>query len=309
MAVKNAHTVTKGYLKGFTIKGKSSNKMICVYDKEKGGQPVIRSIKKYPTEEFYYAQEDKEGKLTNDAMEQALGGMENLVIPIIRSLRGRVGQKVELPGEEIGFLAFFVAISMTRVPSVREPIRKLNEEMAKRVFNNLKDVGELPEVPDILKGVSLKLVAKNWATLGPMITMADEISQSMVNKYWEFFLPAPGMTFVTSDNPVFFKCNENELMGPANPLSEICMPLRKDLALVCSPLTKVKTSERSQCHGLIFQFDEKDTVKFNKDITWAARRYIFADFKSKEMVKLVSDLKDTEQTISFDGFGEGKIVI
>jgi hypothetical protein len=37
MAVKNAHTVTKGYLKSFTIKGKSSNKMIWVYDKEKDG--------------------------------------------------------------------------------------------------------------------------------------------------------------------------------------------------------------------------------------------------------------------------------
>lgn len=309
MAVKNAHTVTKGYLKGFTIKGKNSGKMIWVYDKENDGKPAIKSIKKYPTEEFYYAQEDEDGKLTNDAIEQALGDVENLVIPIIRGIRGRVGQKVELPEMETGYLAFFIAISMTRVPSLREPLKKWWEEMVKRVFNHLKDSGEMPEPPDILKGKTLEVVVKNWATLQPMITMADIISQSLLNKYWEFFLPAPGLSFVTSDNPVLFKGQQDEFAGPEHPSSEICMPLRKDLALVCSPLTKVKEAERSQCHGLIFQFDENETARFNRDLVWGARRYVFADLKSKELVKLVSDLKDNEQTISFDGFGEGKIVI
>ena len=309
MAVKNAHTVTKGYLKGFTIKAKSSDKMIWVYDKKNDGKPAKKSIKKYPTEEFYYAQEDEAGELTNDAIEQSLADVENLVIPIIRGIKGHAGQIVEIPGQEKGFLAFFIGISLTRVPSLREPLKKLREEMAKRVFNHLKDSGEMPEPPDILKGKTLEVVVKNWSTLEPMITMADAISQSLLNKYWEFFLPAAGKTFVTSDNPVFFKCDENELMGPANPLSEICMPLRKDLALVCSPLTKVKASERSQCHGRIFQFDEKDTARFNRDLVWGARRYVFADFKSEELVKLVSKLKNNEQTISFDGISEGGITV
>ena len=309
MAVKNAHTVTKGYLKGFTIKGKSSAKMICVYDKEKDGKPSMKSIKKYPTEEFYYAQEDEAGKLTNDAMEQALGDVENFVIPLIRGIKWRPGQKVELPQNEIEYLAFFVAISLTRVPSVREPLRKLREEMAKRVFNNLKDGKKLLEPPDILKGKCIEIVVKNWATLEPMVTMADEISKSMLTKYWEFFLPAPGLSFVSSDNPVLFKGKEDEFAGPGHPSSEICMPLRKDMALVCSPLIKVKEAERSQCHGRIIQFDEKETARFNRDLVWGARRYVFADIKSKELIKLVSEFKDNEQTISFDGFGEGKIVI
>lgn len=309
MAVKNAHTVTKGYLKGFTIKGKNSDKMIWVYDKENDGKPAIKSLKKYPTEEFYYAQEDEAGKLTNDAIEQALGDVENLVIPIIRGIRGHAGQKIALPQKEIGYLAFFVAISLTRVPSVREPLRRMREEMAKRFFKNMKDSGELPEPPDILKGKSLELVVKNWATLEPMVTMADQIAMSMLKKYWEFFLPAPGLSFVTSDNPVLINVKQDEFAGPGHPSSEICMPLRKDLALVCSPLTKVKEAERSQCHGLILQFDEKETARFNRDLVWGARRYVFADLKSKKLVKLVSDLKNNEQTISFDGFGDGKIVI
>jgi hypothetical protein len=49
-------------------------------------------------------------------MEQALGDVENLVIPIIRGIKGRAGEKVDLPEEEAGYLAFFIAISMTRVP-------------------------------------------------------------------------------------------------------------------------------------------------------------------------------------------------
>ena len=49
-------------------------------------------------------------------MEQALGDVENLVIPIIRGIKGRAGEKVDLPEGEAGYLAFFIAISMTRVP-------------------------------------------------------------------------------------------------------------------------------------------------------------------------------------------------
>jgi hypothetical protein len=186
----------------------------------------------------------------------------------------------------------------------------LREEIAKRVLKNMKDSGELPEPLDILKGKSIELVVKNWATLEPMVTMADGIAMSMLKKYWEFFLPAPGLSFVTSDNPVMFGNNQSEYVGPEHPLSEIYMPLRKDLALVCTPLTKVSSvAERIRCRNLIFQFDEKETARFNRDLVWGARRYIFADLKSKELVKLVSDLKDNEQTISFDGFGEGKIII
>jgi len=44
---------------------------------------------------------------------------------------------------------------------LREPLRKLREEIAKRVLKNMKDSGELPEPPDILKGKSIELVVKN----------------------------------------------------------------------------------------------------------------------------------------------------
>ena len=302
MPVKNSHTVTKSYLKGFTVKRKNTDKLIWVYDKSTGNKPELKSIKKYPTEKFYYTQEDEKGKLENDSMEIGLGKIESLVIPIIRKIRGKSGQKVNISKDEYASLAFHIGISMTRVQSVREPLKCIRKKIATKIFEQLKDSGELPPPPDELKNHldNISIDVKNWVTLEPMIKMGSQICKSLLKKYWEFFLPAPNMSFVTSDNPVIFIADKkygNALIGPAHPLSEIGIPLRRDLALVCSPLENVPEGDRDKGHGMIFQFNEKDTNRFNLDIARAARKYVFADHRSDELAKLVFELKGTEQTI------------
>lgn len=133
-----------------------------------------------------------------------------------------------------------------------------------------------------------------------MIKMATLISKSLLTKPWQFMIPAEGMTFVTSDNPVTFKPtkeNNSGLIGPEHPFSEIRMPLRRDLAVIVTPLLHLSEQEKENAHGLCFQLTPGKTKSFNKSTAAAARRFVFADRKSDALARMVGKLKGTEQKL------------
>lgn len=142
-------------------------------------------------------------------MEDAFHEIEDKAPRVIKNIKfPGSGKKVVLTDEERVILSFFAAIQLFRVLNYREGIEDMH--------------GNLVEI-----------------TLDHIV--AKEGSTRLLEKVWHFAVPADGMTFVTSDNPVYFQTLEEyreevgPYLGPMHPLSEVTLPLRKDLLLIFSP--------------------------------------------------------------------------
>jgi hypothetical protein len=122
------------------------------------------------------------------------------------------------------------------------------------------------------------------------------VSQSALEKVWQFFVPPQGVTLVTSDNPVIFDVARSygiDAAGPAHPLAELVINLRKDLALVCTP-------RKGEPTGSVFQMTRDEAWKFNRGIIRAARLSVFAPIQSVEIDQLVKDHIGQQETIVLD---------
>ena len=306
---KNQHFVSKGYLKGFTIPDQNSDKFIWVYKKKSGVKPEKRSIKKVSSQENYYAQEDENGNLEPNKLENAISKVENLVLPIIQRINTCINT-VNLNGEEFGNLAYFIGLSLARVPSFRNPISEILKKMVETTANNMLYRGEFPEPPPVLKeyfesGGELKAEIKPWASLEPMLQISEMLAQSIIKKKWTFYTPYKRQVFITSDNPVIFYQDERFRgvpMGPAHPKVTVLYPMRRNLALICSPYERehgeivAKALEQVK-HINIKSFSKSETIFLKERVILAARENVYADYFSHPLKKFVWAHIGTEQTI------------
>jgi hypothetical protein len=214
----------------------------------------------------------------------------------------RPGSPIKISGDDKGALAFFMGISFTRVPSYRSGIELIHERLAEMGLQSISQEVKGPNGEDFYEmqekyGINVKV--KSWVSLAPMVDMATRIGHSALTKNWQFFTPSQGMTFVTGDNPVHFDYAKKlygedayvQILGPIHPHTEIILPLRKDLTLVCTP---------QKLDMAAFQLSPQETRKFNRGIARAARRYVIADHQSDALARLVNNHKDTELKIIVD---------
>lgn len=162
------------------------------------------------------------------------------------------------------------------------------ENMAQRHLSLLMDND--PELQKEIESRKIKVRAKPWVSLRPMVEMAEKIAESALSKCWQFFVPPDGFSLVTSDNPVVFSGGPsgNLQIGPANPFAELLINLRKDIALVCTP----------QCYHpdmQTFQMNLPEARKFNRAVVRAARYRVFADQHSETIDKFVKKYQGEEQ--------------
>jgi hypothetical protein len=113
-----------------------------------------------------------------------------------------VGRPVAISPEDKGALAFFIGLSMTRVPSFRDGINAMYSQLAQIGLSHQIDSD--PELREFAEKHGLKAEAKPWVSLRPMVEMAQSISASALTNHWQFFIPPPEVPLVTSDNPVVF---------------------------------------------------------------------------------------------------------
>jgi hypothetical protein len=302
MSIKNQHFITKAYLRGFSIPHEKSDKFIWVYTKEKNVTPKKKSVKVVASQDFYYAQEDEKGKMEPDKVEEQLGIVENLVLPIIHKIPSCDKRSFNLTGTEFGHLGYFIGLSFARVPSFRDSVRDSLQVITERTANMMLAAGMFDEPPPELKkyfegGGEITTTIKEWASLKPMAQVSDLLAQSVIRKKWTFFIPYRGLTFVTSDNPVVFVQQRDMVMGPAHPMATIVYPLRRDLGLVCTfdPNGEARTLETKK-HFQIKQFDKKNTKWFNQKVILAARKEIYSGFFSNPFARLVTSSEGSEQT-------------
>ena len=308
MAKENHHYVPQGYLRGFTIEGEKS--LIWEYDKNSGRvshQP--KSIREICAGHHYYAQKREDGSVDHESMEDAFHEIEDKTPRILKNIKfPGTGKKVVLTDEERGILSFYAAIQLFRVPNFREGIEEMHRQIVEIGLGHIvakdKENGRLPkEIEELYERGGINIDIESFVSLEPMIYMAREGSTRLLEKVWHFAAPAEGMTFVTSDNPVYFQAQEEyqevvgPYLGPMHPLSEVTLPLRKDLLLIFSPSVERTPKQIQLLDCTSVQLDKADTKNINKRTTLAAAKYVYSSEKSEALARMVGKYKGTSQRV------------
>jgi len=308
MAKDNHHYVPQRYLRGFTIEGEKS--LIWEYDKNTGEislQP--RSIRDICAEHHYYTQKREDGSNDHESMEDAFHEIENKAPRVIKNIKfPGTGKKVILTGEERVILGFFASIQLFRVPNFREAIEEMHRKLVEIKLGHIvakdKVDGTLPkEIEELYERGGINIDIERFVSLEPMINMAREGSARLLEKVWHFAAPANGMTFITSDNPVYFQAPEEyrkevgHYLGPMHPFSEVTLPLRKDILLIFSPSVKRTPSQYNLINCTSVQLDKEDTRNINKRTALAAAQYVYSSEKSEALARMVAKLKGSSQRV------------
>jgi hypothetical protein len=295
MGIERQHFVAQGFLTGFSTPDARTNKFVWLYRKDRKWKPKRRSVKSVAWQSFYYEQETEAGARDTDTLERAFAESVDRVVPdIIRSLDAKPGLTASLSPMDQGALAFFIGISLARVPSFREPIRDIHTRIAQRALKSA--VEHDVKLKDFVETHGVTAEAKPWVSLQPMMQLAQMVSQSALEKNWQFFVPPQDVALVTSDNPVIFDVARSygiDSAGPAHPLAELVINLRKDLALVCTP-------RRGEPTCAVFQMTRDEAWKFNRGIIRAAQLSVFAPIQSAEIDQLVKDHIGQHHTLVLD---------
>ena len=291
MSAIRHHFVPQGSLRGFATADDASSSFVWVYDKNPGRVPRRKSVKSIAWAPAYYAQENPDGSPDLDTVETTLAQtIDNEIPQLLRRIVLRTGHRVAMTEEDKGALAFFVGLSLTRVPSFRDGIDAMYSQIAQISLSYQLDKD--PKLSAFAENYGIRAEAKSWVSLRPMIEMAQVIAATALRKNWQFFVPPASVPLMTSDNPVVFSGGAAGLsqLGPAHPQAELVMNLRKDLALVCTPKRGHPTMQA-------FQLSPTDARKFNRGIVRAARQRVFADHHSEELDSFVKKYAGSEQRI------------
>lgn len=291
MKVKRQHYVPEGFLKGFAVPDEAP--MIWVYEKLPQRKPRKVSTKQIAWEEYYYQQETPSGEIDFDSFERALATtIDNAVPPILQRLTPSIGRVLQITEDERNIIAFFIGLSMTRVPSVRQGIQDIHTRIGNIAMSYEAEKDSL--LHKLFEDGVLRVEAKSWVSLEPMIRMAEQIALSILKKNWQFYVAPVNVPFVTSDNPVIFSGGlvpNNPFVGPAHPAVEVVINLRSDLSLVCTP-------RRGYPENHMAQLKPIEARKFNRGIIRAARRFVFADRYLEGLEKATKKYVGEEQKIS-----------
>lgn len=307
MGKDNQHFIPRGYLRGFTIAGEKS--LIWEYDKTDGTiSRNPKSISQICSNYQYYAQKNEDGSTDKESIENSFHQIEDKAPRVIEKIHPRItAEKVHLTEDDRVVLSFFAAIQLTRVPNFRDGI----EEMHRRVveiglshqIEKAREDGTLPErVEELYKEGKIKIDIEPFVSLKSMVNVAEEGTIRLLDKVWHFAIPEKGMSLVTSDNPVYFQAPEkfrdlNAQIGPFHPASEVTLPLRNNLMLICTPSIGYSKSEYQLINMTAMRLDEQDTINLNKRAILAAKQYIYSGINSEKLAALVSEFKGSSQRV------------
>jgi len=302
MAKDNHHYVPAGYLRRFSIEGEKS--LVWEYDKlKKKVSHVPLSVKKVCSKHRYYAQEDEQGNLDKDSLENQLDRLvESPAIRVIDSIPDKVGSEILLSDTQISVLSYFIGLLSTRVPAYRDGVHDLHDEILKYSAELMYAEGKFPDPPREVKALMdqrgfseiFKVETKSWVSLEPMLDSAEQVRNSLLAKTWLFMKPCSGYELLTSDNPVIFNASSEgkdserlSLIGIAHPLAMVYVPLRKDVGLVILPNEEggIVAPELKQMH-------ESLVTSFNNLIISASLRYVYAPINNKTILNTVIEKRD-----------------
>lgn len=286
------HFVPQGYLRGFAVADDATKQFVWVYDKRPGHTPRKKSVRSIAWASAYYAQPaaDDSEELNNDIETSLATTIDDKIPQILRGLTPVVGKRLQLSEENKGALAFFVGLSLTRVPSFRNGLNDFHTRVAEIELSHVLD--QNPEMKATAERLGARAIAEPSGSLRPMIQVAKQIGLATLGKAWQFFVPPRDVSLVTSDNPVVFsgKAAGLTMFGPAHPKVELLINLNKHLALVCTP-------KAGYADMAVFELSPYEAKKFNRGVVRAARERVFADHFSLTLDGFVKKYIGEEQRL------------
>jgi len=307
---KKHHYVPVFYLKGFV--DPHNKPYIWIY--EKGNLDVRKaSARDIATQKHYYSFTTPEGERDSETFEKILGKIEGKAAPVIKNIKERKA----LTNEQRVWFAFFLAFTMTRVPSFRENIERATGEIMKKAnqiwasypagFESMiekfeKDTGNKIEMPVeelrkfVLEGQYDVKVDSQFSLA--MILIAKALAPIFYNMNWAFLEATEDYKFVTSDNPLsFFDPTRGPKffygVGLLNRNIEITFPISKDLMF----LGTWKQSEGYK------KFSNKLVKDMNRRTVISALRFVFASEYSDTLNRFVQKYKDSAPRVEVDSIG------
>ncbi|OGT60908.1 MAG: hypothetical protein A3E85_03095 [Gammaproteobacteria bacterium RIFCSPHIGHO2_12_FULL_45_12] len=269
---KKHHYVNAGYLRLFSMPDKTSaySSFVWMYKKDVAIRTASRkSVRSICHREGYYAQIKNDESVDYNILEDGFSEIEDQVIKLIRSLNSDTPE-LKISSENKGLLAFYIGLMFSRGPSFRDGIKQAHELIIKKLLstyakNNPPPFSYSGNIVDIVDIGVLEQVS-----LHPMINLASQVAEAILQKYWQFQRPCDNVNFITSDTPVVMASSLGHV-GPCHPLTEFIFPLRKDLCLVCT-----HRNPDVNTNNLIFTVSSEEVLKFNEAIVQAASSEIYA---------------------------------
>jgi len=307
---KKHHYVPVFYLNGFV--DPHNKPYIWIY--EKGNLDVRKaSAKDIANQKHYYSFTTPEGERDSETFEEILKKIEERAAPVIKNIEERKA----LTNEQRVWFAFFLAFTMTRVPSFRENVERATGEIMKKAnqiwasypadFESMiekseKDTGNKIEMPVeelrkfVLEGQYDVKVDSQFSLA--MILLAIDLASTFSSMKWTFLEATEDYKFVTSDNPLsFFDPTHDPKsfygVGLSNRNIEITFPISKDLMFR-------GTWKQSEGYKKLSNKRVKD---MNRRTVISALRFVFASKRSDILNKFVQKYKDSAPRIEADNTG------
>ncbi|MBJ6724942.1 DUF4238 domain-containing protein [Geomesophilobacter sediminis] len=299
---KNQHYVPQGYLRKFTIPNQKSLVWSC--DKPAAQfSKTTSSVNRICARDYYYYQIEENGDVDHVRFEDSLSEVERVGMAALNKIIGASAMPYADPGgEQQGHLAFFLALLLTRGPSFRDAVNDLHGWWVQHSLQQLYHSGELPTAPPPLhkliedQGINnvIKTHIYSYASLEPLVKMAEDIALTMLKKGWLLYRPPEGHYFVTSDTPVVFSLAAGSPysdVGPAHPSTEFTIPLSKGLMLIISPAIRAEES------FMIKTATVEEWYLMNTRVIAAANDSIFSSERAEWIVDLAKRFGNVKQTL------------
>lgn len=289
MNKKNQHYVPQGYLRGFSIDGQSG--LVWEFDKKRGQfSSRKKSIRKICYKESYYYQEEADGSMNYNKLEDRFSIVENLAIKLIRVIEKN--KEINLSDYDVGTLIYFVSLSLARTPAFRSGVEDWHKKFVEMSANRWHELGMFQmKMPDEIKQALqnkkfsevIGVEIKPWVSLRPMLAFANTLAKSMLKKDLYFCFTDTKSHFVTSCNPVSF--DDIDGIKPEDPICIMQMPLTKNLLVLVIPRVDTSTEKITITKHLI---DEKFVENLNAITISSALRYIYSSTRD-ENIKIKAD--------------------
>lgn len=304
---KNQHFVPRSFLRGFATDSKDS--LIWGYDKKYSKCTGKRSINKICSFDYYYEQLKPDGSKT----QMLEGGFQTIETPAIEIIRNLSTSQI-LSSHDKGCLAFYIGLMLTRGPSFRDGIHEFHKHAAEIISQKENESGRLPEPPAILKKYIDEHIVENditsviktkispHASIQPMYSSANDISDSLCNKKWDIYYIKNSDYFITSDTPVIFQhvnSKENQAIGPANEESLVLCPITKKMLIVARPYWETNCSKSEFMPVKDGMVDE-----LNRFMCLNAQRFVYASAQSQELLGYVKKYKGYCKKFNAYRFGD-----
>ena len=268
------HYVPKYYLNGFT--GLSDSPYIYVY--EKGAKEILRTNIKNVANENRRWSEKVEKYLSNQ--------IEIPAQPVFEKIRNRRS----ITQNDKNILSAYMVVLIERVPKAQQRIKANFPKIREKTYKDLEiEIQRLIEqnptksnilehnlqlLQSIMKTDFDEFPMENWYEhLNPNILPG--VYKILPTMTWTFLKTNTSLSFLTSDNPVFFF----EWLGIGRPESELTFPISSDICLLAT-WARVKEGYITTTEAIIKEINRRSAS--------SATRYVYYSAENSGVSNLIN---------------------